>query len=192
MIKNLFIILAVYTAALNSVAQKNSSCNFKKLSKLILKIDPKNSKSELDKTFGVEGILSGDSGKSDSTVKIYNYQFCDDKIEHTYTAAFLKNKLVYILKSFQGITDCGKEEDFQIALNKKYTVEDVNKIFGVEGDIKMIYWDPITSIEIQKEYVWRCCNSSTYFTIVFKNGELVSCNRFPQKPSYGRPIKDKK
>jgi hypothetical protein len=191
MTKKLFILLSIAFFNLQA-QQKNTSCKFEKLGKLITKVVGTNSKEDLDKLFGVEGKLTSDPNKPDSTVKTYNYQFCDDKPDHTYMVAFLKGKLVYVLKSFASNNTCGKEKDFEKTLNKNYTYEDVKNKFGMEGDIRMITWDPKTLKQDQIEYIWRCCNKTTYYTIVFKNGELISSGRFPKKIDYSRPSTGKR
>ena len=192
MIKQHLIILSLTLAVFNILAQKNSSCNFKKLSKLILQVNSNNTKSELDKIFKVEGLISSDSGKSDSTVKIYNYQFCDEKISHTYIAAFKNNKLTYILKSFKNgecFNDKGNnQKNFKI----NSTYKEVKDEFKMDGDLKMIIWDQNTGKEIQTEYLWMSCDNVNYYSIVFKDGKLTICNRFPQQPDYSKPNKGKK
>jgi hypothetical protein len=193
MITKKFTLLVFSILLLNLHAQqKNRSCNFKKLATLITKVEGTNSKSDIDKLFGVEGKLTSDPNSPDSLVKTYNYQMCDDKLEHTYMVAFLKDKLVYVVKSFASNSKCGKEEDFEKTLNKNYTYDDVKNKFGMDGDIRMISWDPQTSKQERIEYIWRCCNKTTYYTIVFKNGELLSSGRFPQKQDYSRPSNGKK
>lgn len=189
--KNLILIICSF--AFCSLAQNiNPSCNFKKLGKLITKIDGHYSKSDLDQLFGTEGILTSDPKLPDSLVKTYNYQFCDTDLKHTCMVAFIKGKLIYVLKSFPSVNDCGKEKDFEKTLNKKYTYEDVKNKFGMEGDIYMITWNPATSEQEQIEYIWRCCDKYTYYTVVFKNGEMCSSSRYPMKQDYSRPSNGKR
>jgi hypothetical protein len=192
-LKQYTITTALIFAFLGSLAQKaKTECDLKKLSTLFKKVEERNSKKDLDKLFSMEGLLIDDSGKSDSTAKIYKYQFCDDKIEHSIMAAFLKGNLVYILKSFPGNNFCGKEEDFQKNLSPNYSYEDIKKLFDMEGDLKMISWNRTTAIETKTEYIWRCCGKATYFSVVFENGKFKSGDWFPKKTDYSRPSNGKK
>ncbi len=176
-----------------SNAQKiNPSCNFKKLSKLISKVSPTQSKKDLDKLFGVEGIMIGDSSKSDTISMLYKYQFCDDNMIHSYTAAFIKNRLLYISKAFKNGQCFGDAESFQKNIKISSTYNEVKEIFKIDGDLKRIYWDTITSTVTQMEYEWMCCDNVNYYSIIFKDGKLAICNRFPMKQDYSRPSNGKK
>jgi hypothetical protein len=182
-----------FVITFKSYSQKiNPSCNHRKLSKLITEVNPTYSKKDLDKLFGVEGAMIGDSVKSDTTVILYKYQFCDDKIIHSYTAAFLKNKLLYISKAFKNGQCFGDAESFQKNIKINSTYQEVKEIFKIDGDLKMIYWDTVSSKVIQLEYEWMCCDTINYYSIVFKDGKLTICNRFPMKQDYSRPSSGKK
>ena len=189
----LLLFFIIQGISFKSYSQKiNPSCNFKKLSKLITEVNPTHSKKDLDKLFGIVGLMIGDSVKSDTSVILYKYQFCNDKIINCYTAAFLKNKLRYISKSFKNGQCVGNAESFQKNIKINSTYQEVKEIFNTDGDLKMIYWDTINSSVIQIEYEWMCCDNVNYYSIIFKDGKLAICNRFPIKQDYSRPSTGKK
>lgn len=165
-------------------------CNLKSLSKLMYEVKAGDSKENLDKLFKVKGQTISESIVNDTSINKIKYQFCNNHIENTIFAVFKNNSLVNINKSF-GNENCFKDEQGGFTFNKNSTYKEIKKLFGIEGDLKAIYWN--NKEEVQREYVWMTCKSKTvYYVVIFRNGLFERCNKFPVQPDYSRPNNGKK